>query len=1169
MKRGFVLSLDALVAITILLILAIFLAAMSFSFYSPELEYERLYYAGKDMLAVMQEAKVSSLSDFDSIQYYESIGVITEDDMNKTLLEVIGSLWVSQNATLQDYARNITQDVMQTLLPSKFGHEIVMDNSTIYKNGTIQQNSFLSRFSTIVSGFQTGKPVSGYVASAYMTRIRKTTSSYIYFGGYVGDGNITRIVMLPDDADVFNVYMEFDAGNNFTLYVNGNYSGHYVPTEGNLTASNWTVCDSNITCANFTSGTNVITLNFTDSSENNYIGGGFIRLDYNTSKAYTLLINITNNTATQRYYFPGIHGLINIFSSIYVPGSLKNMTMFLHYKNNITVNNTGVPVFVNLGGERIYSSSELGDINITLNNTYLSQILNYTRLSNKTIPLRFGTESFLIRAGVGTSDTILITDVSGSMDTCDVNSECSAGICDTSEPCHRERINVAKDTDKQFVDTVLNVTGNRVGIVAYRNTIVEDWTKDLTQDKDMLDNTIDQYGPSGSTCICCGINRAADMLTASPYKDVVIPEKSEWFYNTSYPSSEPPLDINGSDWKNESYNDSTWSNGTAILGFENTPYSPNVDTDIGNNGGNYYFRKHFTLSRVNEIEFGDLYVLSDNRVEVYLNGHLVYNDTSNSTARYWNNLKIIFSDNFEDYYDSGANRLYSTEINRSPGYWIVDGTPSQDKEIFLMANYPWYPAHSGTDVLVFRDMDAYGYAETTLNLSGYTNPVLSYWWREGPNNMESYEYGDVRVWDGEWHRIAAYRYGDVYHYVEKGLSEYNLNSEFKIRFGSRSSWDYERFYIDDVVVRENSTRINTSYLKNGDNVIAVKLYNNDSDSAKFDLKFEVQRRRYKSMLVMSDGQANVQCPLQGTGSSIQDAIQAACDARDKGIDVYSVAFGSDADEDTLKKIACWNCSANDWMEGESADHCSRYFHSSDADELEEIYRNIANKVANATYEAQIINVSGNIELDNILYPDSYIEYNYTPVQRLDYGEISVNIESPPFGGDITSPKNVTIFLLNEKIIDAKVTSYSSQFWTDNVSVNTSKTGWTWRNVFNLSEYGTTYYDLGDPFIVHIPVDLISPGENNSISIDTGAGPDYRTGGSPDDRFIYTVSTKASVGYGEVFDTMENATQDAIERLKEYMARLNVTVLDSDIVSQNIGNVPSLWGPAVMEIRVWA
>jgi len=60
----------------------------------------------------------------------------------------------------------------------------------------------------------------------------------------------------------------------------------------------------------------------------------------------------------------------------------------------------------------------------------------------------------------------------------------------------------------------------------------------------------------------------------------------------------------------------------------------------------------------------------------------------------------------------------------------------------------------------------------------------------------------------------------------------------------------------------------------------------------------------KIMVVMSDGIANIECREQGMGDGKKDAIKAAKDAWEKkGIKVYTIGYGGDADNDTLKTMA--------------------------------------------------------------------------------------------------------------------------------------------------------------------------------------------------------------------------------------------------------------------------
>ena len=75
---------------------------------------------------------------------------------------------------------------------------------------------------------------------------------------------------------------------------------------------------------------------------------------------------------------------------------------------------------------------------------------------------------------------------------------------------------------------------------------------------------------------------------------------------------------------------------------------------------------------------------------------------------------------------------------------------------------------------------------------------------------------------------------------------------------------------------------------------------------------------YKTMIVMTDGQHN-------TGRSPQDA---AADAADAGIEVFTVTFSIHADQVTMQETA--------------TNGNGRHFHAPDGDSLEEVFREIAN-----------------------------------------------------------------------------------------------------------------------------------------------------------------------------------------------------------------------------------
>ena len=122
----------------------------------------------------------------------------------------------------------------------------------------------------VLVGYGKGLPITARISRAYLTSIsEKIMSAYVYFGGFVGQGNITRILNLPDDAIIESAYMELNPGNDFYLYVNGIRCGDLYPGVGwNSTASAWNL---NKSC--FSPGRNEIEIRF-NTSGNNFIGGG-------------------------------------------------------------------------------------------------------------------------------------------------------------------------------------------------------------------------------------------------------------------------------------------------------------------------------------------------------------------------------------------------------------------------------------------------------------------------------------------------------------------------------------------------------------------------------------------------------------------------------------------------------------------------------------------------------------------------------------------------------------------------------------------------------------------------------------------------------------------------------------------------------------------------------
>lgn len=507
--KAFLLSLEAIIAVSLLFVIAVFLSGIVTN-PAPELKYERLYLSAKDVLNILENAKISEAKNLPTLQNYVDTGVIQNTD--GTLLDAIGFLWAAGNIT---EASALTQEIMETVFNgTNFNYQLLMDDTLIHEFNT-SDGEFIARLSTVVSGYDIGKPVEGFISRAYVTHPAKQDRIFSFFGGYVGDGNVSTLLQLPDLETVLDAELELDAGNNFSLYVNGNFSGSYSKSiYGNLSSETWTVPSQYLD--NFVPGENLMMFNFT-TLENNYIGGGKVKVVFNTTELIVQSETSYGENTTGNHSFPGINGIINLFDSFYVPGNVTNLSLYLEYLSFY-------PVFFVIGNQTIFTSNETSMQTITLNDSNLSGLLDYQTLSERTVPIRFGTENLtLLGGGLGALDTSLITDRTGSMTACDVVANCNeSNLCDSnpSGGCHANRHLVAVEADKSFVDVITSTEGNNVGLIGYGERAAPTCGfAEISNDNATLQATVDDYNYNdiwqecGWTCISCGIEAATVQLT--------------------------------------------------------------------------------------------------------------------------------------------------------------------------------------------------------------------------------------------------------------------------------------------------------------------------------------------------------------------------------------------------------------------------------------------------------------------------------------------------------------------------------------------------------------------------------------------------------------------------------------------------------------------------------
>lgn len=149
------------------------------------------------------------------------------------------------------------------------------------------------------------------------------------------------------------------------------------------------------------------------------------------------------------------------------------------------------------------------------------------------------------------SDIVSVVDLSGSMVTCrNVNRTCcsslqgvwqgsywsppstlafctqaniSRGVMCESTTCGGvwvDRLTPTKEANRQLLNIISEVEGSRISLVAYSNTVIPSASRSLTDDINLLNNTINSWQAAGGTCICCGINNASGTLQTGSSEDV-------------------------------------------------------------------------------------------------------------------------------------------------------------------------------------------------------------------------------------------------------------------------------------------------------------------------------------------------------------------------------------------------------------------------------------------------------------------------------------------------------------------------------------------------------------------------------------------------------------------------------------------------------------------------
>lgn len=271
-------------------------------------------------------------------------------------------------------------------------------------------------------------------------------------------------------------------------------------------------------------------------------------------------------------------------------------------------------------------------------------------------------------------------------------------VADLSGSMGGSKITELKDATRQFVNSVLNYTGNEVGLVAYSSAACTRayYCHALSDDNDSLISTVNSWRAGGYTCICCGIQRAMEYLQnaeESSHKVMIV--MSDGLANVDCGVVSPELSGNPTQnpestcttEPNDACDDAIYLAGIAFNDYNITVHTigfgGDVDAvtlrniaDAGN--GSYYFADIGELEYIYEELSQDLAIPIENEQISYNQTNVtVYQNVTTVVYAPKENyyLKIIF-------YTEHSNYIQNKNLSDFPG-------PIETKEIEISLDPSW------------------------------------------------------------------------------------------------------------------------------------------------------------------------------------------------------------------------------------------------------------------------------------------------------------------------------------------------------------------------------------------------------------------------------------------------------------------------------------------------
>ncbi|MBD3163611.1 hypothetical protein GF323_00245 [Candidatus Woesearchaeota archaeon] len=680
------------------------------------------------------------------------------------------------------------------------------------------------------------------------------------------------------------------------------------------------------------------------------------------------------------------------------------------------------------------------------------------------------------------------------------------------ELCTYERMGLANYLSSKYIDYLLNFSGTRIGAISYGTDLSCGSQIDyFTDNYSALDSAMRSYYPDcGQTCIGCSLRKAMDMFNST---------------SVYAPLKRIPISLEKnlvSWWRMDDAN--TTGQGALVEDYMNrnngTAYGNASQTDAGRLGKGFKFDG------------------SGDYIDVGMAGF----DPGNFTVSLWLNMKNV---------NAGNERIFNNYANVATKWWMLQKTSA--------GNLAWRV-----------DDDISGFEEAAHPLSNFRA--------------------------SEWYHVVGVRNGtDILLYVNGSLvasdtglgASVIIDSPNNVQIGkdADAAGSYFNGMIDEVMV-----------------------FNRSLSSGEISALYSLGQKKHRFIVIMSDGEANYywdessQTSKYDKSKARQQAINYSNQSCTQyNANLFTVAFGSLEGEQTLRDMAKANSDAG----------CTGlYFGAKKKDDLKNIFDQIANLIA---YNLQT--VDGYEPAQDRISPESYIEYKANKSDFAPPGTIKFMSET----GRFSSPKDIDLSGL-QAVSEAKLVSYSGNMWTSHAYFGDRGNA---KIIFNLSKFGDNYRYLGDPYIVGVPSKIVSKITSRQYTADIRIANSslINSAGSSMNKMLYTghlprfytsysdilkkadgctwnitfsdksyAIIKVPAGYSgtktctythsgghriinyDSEDAIDAAVASLLKKLDFTGNKGEVDIKFSNntlsVQTKSTTEIPFLWGPSLLECRVW-